>query len=102
MKASNIKVKLENLVTHQGDFSDSSFKMKCDASYEDLMLVLEGDKRRVRLHARNINNAHLEKDALRISGMNFEVTEDDKPSVVSGAVRLELGDEAEKWYEEIW
>ncbi len=102
MKAVDIKVKLENLVTHQGDFSDSSFKMKCDASYKDLMLVLEGDKRRVRLHARNIANAHLEKDALRVSGMNFEVTEDNKPSVVSGSVRLELGDESKTWYEEIW
>lgn len=102
MKATNIKVKLENLVTHQGDFSDSSLKMKCDASYEDLMLVLQGNKRRVRLHARNINNVHLEKDALQISAMNFEVTEDEKPSVVSGSVRLELGDDAKAWYEEIW
>ncbi len=86
-----------------GTFRDSRFKMKCDVSYEESLLVLTDGKRVVRLHARNIGNAALEKKAVRISAMNFEIQEgDDDPSVVSGSIRIEVGKDAEEWYRMIW
>ena len=102
MKAENVKAEFSNLDTHVGDFSDSKFKMKCNISYEELMLVMDGGKRVARIHARNINNVHLEKKAIRIQAMNFEIKENEDVSVLSGSVRLELGDDAEKWYKELW
>jgi hypothetical protein len=102
MKAEDVKAEFSNLSIHMGDFGHSKFKMKCDITYEDMMLVMDGGKRVARLHARNINNVHLEKKAIRISAMNFEVKEDEDVSVATGSIRLELGDKAEAWYEELW
>jgi hypothetical protein len=102
MKATKIKVEFSNLETHMGKFRDSKFKMKCDVEYEELMLVMSGDKRVARLHARNIGNAHLEKKGVRISAMNFEIREGDEVSVVSGSIKLDLGNDAEVWYKELW
>ncbi|MHA2601794.1 MAG: hypothetical protein AM324_006660 [Candidatus Thorarchaeota archaeon SMTZ1-83] len=102
MKAAGIKAEFNNLEIHMGDFRDKGFKMKCDVSYEDLLLVMDGGKRTARLHARNINNVHLEKKAIRIAALNFEVSEGEKVSVASGSIRLELGSESEAWYKELW
>lgn len=103
MKAENIKAEFSNLEIHMGDFGKTKFKMKCDVTYQDLMLTMDGSKTVARMHARNINNVHLEKKAIRIAAINFEIREDsDEPSVVSGAVRLELGNDSDKWYEELW
>jgi len=102
MKAENIKTEFSNLDTHVGDFKENKFKMKCDITYEELLLVMDGGKRVARMHARNINNVHLEKKAIRIQAINFEVKEGEEVSVLSGSVRLELGDEAEIWYRELW
>ncbi|NOR38797.1 MAG: hypothetical protein GQ580_04340 [Candidatus Thorarchaeota archaeon] len=103
MKAEKIKAEFANLQTHMGPLRDSKFKMKCDVTYEDLLLVMDGGKRVVRLHARNINNVHLEKKAIRIAALNFEVKDDDGDvSVVSGSIRLEVGNDAEAWYKELW
>jgi hypothetical protein len=102
MKLENIKAEFSNLDTHVGEFSDGKFKMKCDVSYDELMLVMDGGKRVARMHARNINNVHLEKKAIRIQAINFEVKEGEEVSVLSGSIRLELGDDAETWYQELW
>ncbi len=102
MKASNVKVEFSNLETHMGPFRDTKFKMKCDVVYEDLMLVIDGGKRVARLHARNINNVHLEKKAVRVAAFNFEIKENDQTSVLSGAIKLEVGSDAEAWYKELW
>ena len=102
MKASKVKVEFSNLETHMGNFRDGKFKMKCDVEYAELMLVMDSDKRTARLHARNIGNVHLQKKAIRISAMNFEIREGDEVSVVSGSIRLELGNDAEAWYAELW
>ncbi len=102
MIVENIKAEFSNLDTHVGDFNESKFKMKCDVSYDDLMLVMDGGKRVARMHARNINNVHLEKKAIRIQAINFEVKEGEEVSVLSGSIRLELGDESEEWYRELW
>lgn len=85
-----------------GDFRDKGFKMKCTVVYDDLMLVMDGGKRVARLHARNINNVHLEKKAIRIAALNFEIKEDEDVSVASGSIKLELGNESETWYKELW
>ncbi len=102
MKAEKIKAEFTNLQTHMGSLKDSKFKMKCDIVYEDLLLVMDGGKRVARLHARNINNVHLEKKAIRIAALNFEVNDDGDVSVASGSIRLEVGNEAEAWYKELW
>jgi hypothetical protein len=102
MKAEKIKAEFTNLQTHMGSLKDSKFKMKCDITYEDLLLVMDGGKRVARLHARNINNVHLEKKAIRIAALNFEVNDDGDVSVASGSIRLEVGNDAEAWYKELW
>ena len=102
MKAEKIKAEFTNLQTHMGALKDSKFKMKCDIVYEDLLLVMDGGKRVARLHARNINNVHLEKKAIRIAALNFEVNDDGDVSVASGSIRLEVGNDAEAWYKELW
>ncbi len=100
--AKGVKAEFSNLEVHMGPLRDRKFKMKCDVTYEDLMLVMDGGKRVARLHARNINNVHLEKKAIRISAMNFEVREGDEVSVLSGSIRLEVGRDAQEWYNELW
>jgi len=102
MKAENIKAEFTNLQTHMGSLRDSKFKMKCDVTYEDLLLVMDGGRRVARLHARNINNVHLEKKAIRIAALNFEVNDDGDVNVASGSIRLEVGNDAEAWYKELW
>ncbi len=102
MKAEKIKAEFTNLQTHMGALRDGKFKMKCDVTYEDLLLVMDGGKRVVRLHARNINNVHLEKKAIRIAALNFEVNDEGDVSVVSGSIRLEVGSDSEAWYKELW
>ncbi len=103
MQAEKVKAEFSNLEVHMGPFKSQSFKMKCDVTFEDSMLTLSDGKRTVRLHARNIGNAALEKKALRISAMNFEISEgDEDPSVVSGSIRIELGKASEEWYRAVW
>lgn len=102
MMVKDVKAEFANLEIHMGGFSERGFKMKCTAQYEDLILTLDGGKRTARLHARNIGNVHLEKKAIRIAAMNFEIREGEDVSVASGSIRLELGDEAESWYKELW
>ena len=100
--AKDVKAEFANLEIHMGEFSERGFKMKCTAQYEDLILTLDGGKRTARLHARNFGNVYLEKKAIRIAAMNFEIKEGEDVSVASGSIRLELGDEAESWYKELW
>jgi len=102
MKAEKIKAEFANLQTHMGSLRDSKFKMKCNVTYEDLLLVMDGGKRVARLHARNINNVHLEKKAIRIAALNFEVNDEGVVSVASGSIRLEVGNNAEAWYKALW
>jgi hypothetical protein len=102
MIAKEVKAEFENLEVHMGPLKDSRFKMKCSVSYEEQMLTIDGGKRVVRMHARNIGNVHLEKKAIRIAGINFEVKEGEDVNVVSGSIRLELGDAAKDWYQELW
>ncbi|MFW9907116.1 MAG: hypothetical protein ACFFEF_00965 [Candidatus Thorarchaeota archaeon] len=102
MKAEEVKAEFENLEIHMGEFRDQRFKMKSNVTYEDLMLVIDGGKRIARLHARNIGNVHLEKNGIRISALNFEIKEGEEVSVATGSIRLELRDDAEAWYKELW
>lgn len=102
MQADNVKVELEHMEIHMGDFKGSKLKLKGNATYEDLMLVLDGGKTKVRLHARNIGNVHLEKKGIRIAAMNFEINEGGNISTATGSIRLELGYDAEAWYKELW
>ena len=102
MKAEEVKVEFENLEIHMGEFNDRKFKMKCNIEYEDHMLVMDGGKRIARLHARNISNVHLEKKAIRIAAMHFEIKEGEEASVATGSIRLELDDDTEAWYKELW
>ncbi len=102
MNTENVKAEFSNLEIHLGSLKDSKFKLKCNVMYYDQLLVMDGGKRVATMHARNIGNVHLEKQAIRIAGLNFEIKEGDEVSVVSGSIRLELGDEAETWYKELW
>jgi len=102
MNAENVKAEFSNLEIHMGSFKDSKFKLKCNVVYYDQLLVMDGGKRIATMHARNIGNVHLEKKAIRIAGLNFEIKEGDEVSVASGSIRLELGDDAEAWYRELW
>ncbi|MGD9395478.1 MAG: hypothetical protein PVJ05_03530 [Candidatus Thorarchaeota archaeon] len=102
MNAENVKAEFINLEIHLGSFKDKKFKLKCNVLYHDLLLVMDGGKRVVTMHARNIGNVHLEKKAIRISGLNFEIKEGEEVSVASGSIRLELGDAAQAWYNELW
>ncbi len=102
MFAKGVKAEFDNLEIHMGEFNKSKFKMKCDVTYEELMLTLDGGDRVVRLHARNISNVHMEKKAIRVAAINFEIKEGDKISVASGAIKIELGKDADAWYKEIW
>ena len=102
MKAEDVKAEFKNLEIHMGEFDDREFKMKCNIAYEDLMLVMDGGKRVARLHARNISNVHLENKAIRIAAMHFEIKEGEEVSVATGSIRLELGDDTEAWYKELW
>ena len=97
----NVKVEFSNLEIHLGDFSERKFKMKCVISYSDQLLVMDGGKRVAKMHARNIGKVNLEKKAIRIAAMNFEIQEGDEVNVASGSIRLELED-AEAWYKELW
>ena len=102
MKAEKVTVEFSNLEIHMGEFRNTRFKMKCEVVYEDLMLTMTGEKITARLHARNIGNCHLEKKAIRIAAMNFEITQGDDVSVATGSIKLELDKESEAWYAEIW
>ncbi|MHA3962457.1 MAG: hypothetical protein AM325_002860 [Candidatus Thorarchaeota archaeon SMTZ1-45] len=102
MNAENVKAEFSNLEIHIGSLKDTKFKFKCSVMYYDQLLVMDGGKRIATMHARNIGNVHLEKKAIRIAGLNFEIKEGDDMSVVSGSIRLELGDDAEEWYRELW
>jgi hypothetical protein len=102
MHAESVKAEFNNLEIHMGSFKDNKFKMKCTVTFHDQMLVMDGGKRVARMHARNIGNVHLEKKAIRVAGLNFEIKEDEEVSVASGSIRLEIGDAAEEWYKELW
>jgi len=102
MNAENVKAEFNNLEIHMGSLKDSKFKLKCNVMYHDQLLIMDGGKRIATMHARNIGNVHLEKGAIRIAGLNFEIKEGDEVSVVSGSIRLEIGDDAEAWYKELW
>ena len=102
MNAENVKAEFSNLEIHMGSFKDSKFKLKCSVLYHDQLLIMDGGKRVATMHARNIGNVHLEKKAIRIAGLNFEIKEGDEVSVASGSIRLELGDSAQAWYKELW
>ena len=103
MKADKINIEFNNLEIHMGEFGNSKFKMKGDVQFEDNMLVMDGGKIVVRLPARNVDNCHLEKKAIRIAAMNFEIKQGEDVSVATGSIRLEVGkEEAEKWYKELW
>ncbi|MFW9769351.1 MAG: hypothetical protein ACFFF9_06770 [Candidatus Thorarchaeota archaeon] len=101
MIAENVKVEFSNLEIHMGDFSDRKFKIKCVVSYKDQLLIMDGGKRVATMHARNIGKVDLEKKAIRIAAMNFEIKEGEEVNVASGSIRLELED-AEAWYKELW
>jgi len=101
MIAENVKAEFSNLEIHLGDFSERKFKMKCVVSYSDQLLVMDGGKRVAKMHARNIGKVDLEKKAIRIAAMNFEIQEGDEVNVASGSIRLELED-VEAWYKELW
>jgi len=102
MHAENVKAEFNNLEIHMGPFKDNKFKLKCNVTYYDQLLVMDGGKRIATMHARNIGNVHLEKKGIRIAGLNFEIKEDEEVSVVSGSIRLELGEDSEAWYKELW
>ncbi|TFH07691.1 MAG: hypothetical protein E4H14_07955 [Candidatus Thorarchaeota archaeon] len=102
MRADEVKSEFNNLEIHLGDFKDRKFKAKCTVTYDDQILIMDGGKRVVRMHARNIGNVHLGKNDITIAGLNFEITENDVVSVVSGSIKLELGDKAKAWYKELW
>jgi len=101
MIAENVKAEFNHLEIHMGDFKESKFKMKCFVSYKDQLLIMDGGKRIATMHARNIGKVNLEKKAIRIAAMNFEIKEGEEVSVASGSIRLEL-DDAEAWYKELW
>jgi hypothetical protein len=102
MNAEDVKAEFNNLEIHLGSFKESKFKLKCNVTFHDQLLVMDGGKRIATMHARNIGNVHLEKKAIRIAGLNFEIKEGDEVSVASGSIRLEIGDDAEAWYKELW
>ena len=102
MNAEDVKAEFNNLEIHMGSFRESKFKFKCNVTFHDQLLVMDGGKRVATMHARNIGNVHLEKKAIRIAGLNFEIKEGDEVSVASGSIRLEVGDDAEVWYKELW
>ena len=102
MKAEDVKTEFDNVEVHMGSFGNRKFKMKCIVTYEDLMLVMDGGNRIARLHARNISNVHLEKKGIRIAAMNFEIKEGEEVSVATGSIRIELGENAKAWYDELW
>ncbi|UCE09849.1 MAG: hypothetical protein JSW61_12885 [Candidatus Thorarchaeota archaeon] len=100
--AEDVKAEFSNLEIHMGQFRETKFKMKCNVTYEDQLLVMDGGKRVARLHARNIGNVHLEKKALRISALNFEIVEGENVSVVTGSIQVEFGIDTDAWYQELW
>ncbi len=105
MKAEKVKAEFVNLETHVGSFRESKFGARCTMTYENLLLVLECDDKTVRVHARNIGNVHMEKKAIRVAAMNFEIAEKGSdPSVLSGSIRLEFTDQkaADAWFKELW
>lgn len=102
MNVEDVKAEFNNLEIHMGSFKESKFKLKCNVTFHDQLLVMDGGKRIATMHARNIGNVHLEKKAIRIAGLNFEIKEGDDVSVASGSIRLEIGEDAEAWYKELW
>ncbi|MBY8998506.1 MAG: hypothetical protein KGD60_12310 [Candidatus Thorarchaeota archaeon] len=102
MNAEDVKAEFNNLEIHMGSFKESKFKLKCNVTFHDQLLVMDGGKITATMHARNIGNVHLEKKAIRIAGLNFEIKEGDEVSVASGSIRLEIGDNAEAWFKELW
>lgn len=102
MKAQKVKAEFANLQTSVGDFKETKFTMKCDLTYENLLLTMDGGNRVARVHARNIDNVHLEKKAIRIAALNFEIVEGGVTNVASGSIRIEIGDQADAWYKELW
>lgn len=102
MKAEKAKAEFVNLEIHVGSFRETKFNLKCAVTYENPLLTIDGGARIARLHARNITNVHLEKKAITIAAMNFEIVEGGTTSVASGSIRIELGDQASAWYKELW
>ena len=102
MRADEIKSEFSNLEIHMGDFKERKFKAKCTVTYDDQMLIMDGGKRVVRMHARNIGNVHLGKKDITIAGLNFEIKENEEVSVASGSIKLELGEDSKVWYKELW
>jgi limonene-1,2-epoxide hydrolase len=102
MKAEKVKAEFANLEIQMGPFRETKFAMKCDLTYENPLLTIDGGSRVVRLHARNIDNVHLEKRAIRIAAMNFEIIDEGITNVASGSIRIEVGDQAAAWFKELW
>jgi hypothetical protein len=102
VKAQKVKAEFTNVQTSVGDFNEDRFVMKCDLTYENPLLTMDGGNRVARLHARNIDNVHLEKKAIRIAALNFEIAERGVTNVASASIRIELGEQAEAWYKELW
>lgn len=102
MRADGIKSEFGNIEVHMGDFEDRKFKMKSEVTYDDELLIIDGGKRVVKVHARNFGKISLEKKAIRIAAMNFEIVEEGEVSTVSGSIKLDLGDESQSWYQELW
>lgn len=102
MRADGVKSEFGNIEVHLGDLGDRKFKMKSDVTYDNELLIIDGGKRVAKVHARNFGKVDLEKKAIRIAAMNFEIIEDEQVNTVSGSIRLELGDESETWYRELW
>ncbi len=102
MRASDVKAEFSNLEVHLGSFKDGKFKTKALVSYEDDLLIIDGGKLVARVHARNFGKVSLEKKAIRIAAMNFEIVDGDEVNTLSGSIRLELGDDSPAWYKELW
>ena len=102
MRAKDVKCEFANIEVHLGTLNEGKFKAKSDVVYEDELLVIDGGKRIAKIHARNFGKVSLEKKAIRIAAMNFEIIDGDDVNTVSGSVRLELGDQSSAWYQELW
>jgi len=102
MKAEKVKAEFSNLEIHVGGFRERNFSIKCNVTYENELLVIDGGKRVIRLHMRNMDNVHIEKKSIRIAAINFEITEEGQTSVASGSIRIEIGDAVDAWYKELW
>jgi hypothetical protein len=102
MRAEDVKSEFGNIEVHMGDLKDRKFKMKSNVTYEDELLIIDGGKRVAKVHARNFGKVNLEKKAIRIAAMNFEIVEEGEVSTVSGSIKLDLGSDSQAWYQELW